>query len=103
MPAVHPKSALFHQKEEERLVDLQAPVAILCIEPVGRLRGGVLQAEAQSVQEASRVYERGKLQPSPRAVPGKGPARALALANPGDPLDVGAVGHAMAFFIRCKI
>lgn len=27
--------------------------------------------------------------------PGKGPARALALANPGDPLDVGAVGHTL--------
>lgn len=78
VPAVHPKSALFHQKEEERLVDLQVPVAILCIKPVGRLRGGVLQAEASSVLEASRVCERRKLQPSPRAVPGKRPARALA-------------------------
>lgn len=68
MPAVHPKSALFHQKEEERLVDLQAWVAMPCIELVGRLRGGVLQAEAPNVQEASRVYGRGKLQPAPRAV-----------------------------------
>lgn len=68
----------FHQKEEERLVDLQVPVAILCIKPVGRLRGGVLRAEASSVLEASRVYERGKLQLSPRVVPGKRPARALA-------------------------
>lgn len=41
MPAVRPKSALFHQKEEERLVDLQAWVAMPCIELVGRLRGGV--------------------------------------------------------------
>lgn len=44
----------------------------------------------------------GKLQPSPSGS-WQAASECPGLANHGDPLDVGAIRHAVAFFIRCKI
>lgn len=49
------------------------------------------------------MYKRGETAAIFRVVPGQAASKCRGLANCGDPLDVGAIRHTVAFFIRCKI
>lgn len=95
-------SLLFSIRRKRRLKDLQVLVVILCIRPTGWFQGGVLQAEAWEVWRPLMRTKGGScshLQSGSWQAASECPG----LANRGDPLDVGAIRHTVAFFIRCKI
>lgn len=102
MPPGH-KGLHFSIRRKRRHLDLQVLVVTFCIRPTGWLQGAVLQAGGWEVWKPPMCIK-GEATSSSRVITDNLPATALAYhLDCGDPVDIGAIRHSVALFIRCKI
>lgn len=96
------RGLFFPIRRKRRLKDLQVLVVTLCIRPAGWPQGAVLQAGAWQLW-GRPMCTKGRSCSLLQTDSWQAPRGCPSLVNCGDPLDAGAIRHAVAFFIRCKI